>query len=218
MWEPGTAKPKPSGSFLTMSQEKKKKKKKEPKKNNFDLSIGETGNMSLPTPNTPSSKTPKKRLSGGTMNMRFMKRHKPDANKESSDRTAPDSHTKQSPAHARIQNNDAMDIDTENDTKAENDYNDGSKYAPANSVDMYGIEAQLIGRRSFRGFNAPIERIWKESKGRLENRGLNDRPGKKVSDEELLQRYKDIARERGNKGGSRGIGNFDKKNKNKNRR
>ena len=177
--------------------------------------------MSLPTPNTPSSATPRKRLSGGTMNMRFMKRHKPEANsssKESSDRTAPDSHTKRSPAHARIQNNDAMDIDNENDMNIDNDFSDGSKYAQASSVDMYGIEAQLIGRRSFRGFNAPIERIWKDSKGQLENKGLNDRPGKKVSDEELLQRYKDVARERGNKGGSRGIGNFDKKNKNKNRR
>ncbi len=217
MWKPGKAKP--SGSYLTKSQEKKKKKEKEgTKKNNLDLSIGDSGDMSLPSPNTPSSATPRKRLSGGTMNMRFMKRHKPDTNEEGSDRTAPDSHTKQSPAHARLQNNNAMDIDSENDMKTENHYNDGSKYAPASSADMYGIEAQLIGRRSFRGFNEPIERIWKESKGRLENRGLNDRPGKKISDEELLQRYKDIARERGNKGGARGIGNFDKKNKNKNRR
>lgn len=198
MWKPGTEKP--SGSLLSKSSEKKKKKGTRP---NLDLSINDGGGALSLKAKSPSSATPRKRLSGGTMNMRFMKRRKSDidANKsEDSEKPTPDSQRK-----LPLQNNDVMDIESDNDNASE----DESKYAPATSVDMYGIEASLIGRRSFRGFNAPIERIWKDSKGRLENRGLNDRPGKKVSDEELLQRYKDIARERG----SRGVGNLDKKNK-----
>eukprot|EP00533_Pseudo-nitzschia_delicatissima_P006258 CAMPEP_0116091440 /NCGR_PEP_ID=MMETSP0327-20121206/7508_1 /TAXON_ID=44447 /ORGANISM="Pseudo-nitzschia delicatissima, Strain B596" /LENGTH=211 /DNA_ID=CAMNT_0003582795 /DNA_START=117 /DNA_END=751 /DNA_ORIENTATION=- len=208
MWKPGTEKP--SGSLLSKSNEKKKKKGSRP---NLDLSINDGGGaaaLSLKA-KSPSSATPRKRLSGGTMNMRFMKRRKSDidGNKNGeSEKPTPASQTKL-PSHKRLQNNDAMDIESDNDDASEKGFGDESKYAAATSVDMYGIEASLIGRRSFRGFNAPIERIWKDSKGRLENRGLNDRPGKKVSDEELLQRYKDIARERG----SRGVGNLDKKNK-----
>mmetsp|Transcript_19730 Transcript_19730/g.49080 ORF Transcript_19730/g.49080 Transcript_19730/m.49080 type:complete len:210 (-) Transcript_19730:56-685(-) len=206
MWKPGTEKP--SGSLLSKSNEKKKKKGSRP---NLDLSINDGGGALSLKAKSPSSATPRKRLSGGTMNMRFMKRRKSDidGNKNGeSEKPTPASQTKL-PSHKRLQNNDAMDIESDNDDASEKGFGDESKYAAATSVDMYGIEASLIGRRSFRGFNAPIERIWKDSKGRLENRGLNDRPGKKVSDEELLQRYKDIARERG----SRGVGNLDKKNK-----
>lgn len=215
MWKPGTQNL--GGSVLTKSRNKKSKKASKTK---IDLSIGDGGDSLSAKANTPSSAAPKKRLSGGTMNMRFMKRRKSeiDANKnEDAEKPAPDLHTKLS-SHERTHNNDAMDIESENDIIAEKEYRDGSKYAPASSVDMYGIEASLIGRRSFRGFNIPIERIWKDSKECLENRGVNDRPGGTVSDEELLQRYKDKGRQRGSSGGARGVGNFDKKNKNKKRR
>jgi len=72
-----------------------------------------------------------------------------------------------------------MDVDDDGDNYDDDDHHhhenqldnnnvllsDG--YYQATSVDMYGIGASLIGRRSFRGFNPAIERIWKDSKESL---------------------------------------------------
>merc|ERR1712070_293052 len=135
MWKPGTEKP--SGSLLSKSNKKKKKKEMTPK---LDLSINDGGDALSMKAKTPSSATPRKRLSGGTMNMRFMKRRKPDSNAnqgDDSEKATPDSQRKL----PLIQNNDAMDIESDNDVAPDKDFGDGSKYAPASSVDMYGIEA-----------------------------------------------------------------------------
>mmetsp|Transcript_20642 Transcript_20642/g.44943 ORF Transcript_20642/g.44943 Transcript_20642/m.44943 type:complete len:282 (+) Transcript_20642:59-904(+) len=221
MWKPGTAKP--NGS--TPSSSTKRNKKKQGSRSKLDpLSINDgDGVMTTQTlSKTPSSgsKTPLKRLSGGTMNMRFMKRRKDEisSNKSNNEEENMQSHSKKSSPHSRIQTNDAMDTgDGHDDSSTEMDDVDGSNYAQANSVDMYGIEASLIGRRSFRGFNEPIERIWKDSKACIENGEVSSRKGK-VSDEELLLRYHDISSQRRNSSGERGIGSLDKKSKNKKRR
>ena len=85
-------------------------------------------------------------------------------------------------------------------------------YAPATAMDMYGMQAALIGRRSFHGFNAPIERAYQDSKDSVENRARADKPQQKISDEELIQRYQDIVQQRSGGGdNSRGVGNLDKK-------
>lgn len=216
MWKPGTAKPSGSLSISSSSASKKKKRALRPK---LDLGISDDDDNNITAStrkDVPSSATPRKRLSGGTMNMKFMKRRKDATNANGNDDSEKrkSESSKKNSSHARMQNNNAMDVEENDDISTEKDCEDGSKYAQATSVDMYGIEASLIGRRSFRGFNAPIQRIWKDSKAFIENGAVNDRPGK-VSDEELLLRYKDTAKQRGSTGGGRGVGNLDKKNRNK---
>lgn len=233
MWKPGTAKP--NGSLTPSSSSGKKKKK--PSRPKLDLGgiDDDIRGESITKTTTPSSSTPRKRLSGGTMNMRFMKRrtdtisdNNNNNNNEDEKRKNNNSNSsKTTSSHQRMEKDDAMDIDKDddddngggaNDASTEKDNVDGSSYyAQATSVDMYGIEASLIGRRSFRGFNTAMERIYKDSKACLEKRGDNtDRPTQKVSDEELLLRYQE---NRGKStGGGRGVGSFDKKNKNKKRR
>jgi len=223
MWKPGTRKPNSSFTALSSSTPKKEEKKNGRSKQGFGIDVGGGGNgfgTASTRTNTPSSATSRKRLSGGTMNMRFMKRRKGAMESESNDIS--EKSTSKSPAknsfHERMRDKDAMDIEGNNCSSSETDCNDGSKYAQATSVDMYGMEASLIGRRSFRGFNTQIERIWKDSKSCLENRVVNHRPGGKISDEELLQRYQDIASQRTGGSGARGVGNLEKKNRNKKRR
>jgi hypothetical protein len=221
MWKPGTEKPK--GGSKPSSSKKKKKQQNESSSSKhrppLDLAMDDDDDHhdGKPTKSLASSSaTPQKRLSGGTMNMRFMKRRK--------DETTPNAKTSGSENLQRNSNsktrmdidNDAMDVsDDHGGNSAEMDIMDGSsKYGQANSVDMYGIEASLIGRRSFKGFNEPIERIWKDSKASLEKRDVNSRK-EKVSDEELLRRYQEAATKNGSD--ARGIGNFDKKKKRRSR-
>jgi len=84
-------------------------------------------------------------------------------------------------------------IENELSTSSDSDY----YYVQGTAVDMYGIGASLIGRRSFRGFNPGVERIWKDSKESLSEKfdssDRNYRTKHKLSDEELLLRYKDSA-------------------------
>lgn len=95
------------------------------------------------------------------------------------------------------------DDDADSDASSEFSADDSNKYEAATSVDMYGMEAALIGRRSFRGFNAPLERMWTEARDDLKDRDATTRMTK-VSDEELLRRYAES-------NGIRGVGNLDKK-------
>jgi len=228
MWKPGTAKP--TGSTPPSSSKKNKKKKGSAKtKTKLDpLSLNDDGAMIKDSESSKafsSAATPRKRLTGSTMNMRFMKRRKDEIsngsnnnnsnnNATGNDEGEPRSHSKKkkasSSSHSRMQvDDDAMDTSDDNHSVEQEAAEEESNYGQANSVEMYGIEAALIGRRSFRGFNEPIERIWKDSKACIENREASKRK-EKVSDEELLQRYRDAATERGT-GQHRGVGNLDKK-------
>jgi len=239
MWKPGTAKPTGSTPPSSSKKNKKNKKKKGSAKTKLDpLSLNDDGAMIKDSESSKafsSAATPRKRLTGSTMNMRFMKRRKDEIsngsnsnnnmnknnnnnnnNATGNDEGEPRSHSKKkkasSSSHSRIQvddDDDAMDTSDDNHSVEQEAAEEESNYGRANSVDMHGIEAALIGRRSFRGFNEPIERIWKDSKACIENRELSKRK-EKVSDEELLQRYRDAATERGT-GQHRGVGNLDKK-------
>lgn len=111
----------------------------------------------------------------------------------------------------REHSGDAMEVDDEPITYSTSN----SKYQVATPVDMYGMQAALIGRRSFGGFNSAMEEAWKESKASLEDH--SDRPRKaKVSDEELIQRYQDIVKKRSDS--SRPVGNLRDKAKTKRQR
>lgn len=220
MWKPGTEKP--NNSVSSSSSKKKRKNASKPTK--LDIGFDDDGGTrkTSTTPKGSSSATPRKCLSGGTMNMRFMKRRKDaitnSSNGGDAEKKQPRPRSK-SPSRSKMEEDDAMNIDeTDDDVSRDDNYINGSKYARATSVDMFGIGASLIGRQSFGGFNEPIERIWKDSKASMENRGVTDRPGQKLSDEELLLRYKEMTHQRGNADGAKGVGNFDKKNKSKRRR
>ena len=88
-------------------------------------------------------------------------------------------------------------------------------FSRATPSDMYGMQASLPGRRSFGGFNPAMEEAWKDSKAMLENI-RRDKPNQKVTDEELIQRYEDIVKQRSDKA-SRPIGNLSAKKKQKQR-
>jgi hypothetical protein len=232
MWKPGSSKPMKGLSPSSLTPNK-------------SLSTTTEGGT---TPSSSSS-ADKKRLSGSTMNMRFMKRRK-DATinnifktKENKEKRKSDAAADASNNQNNNKNNDSsvfqqlkheeekvvdMDVNDNNDNNDNNDddhdstsssLDDENFYGQATSVDMYGMEASIIGRRSFRGFNPAVERIWKDSKACLsENSSSDIGNNHKLSDEELLLRYKDSANTSGaDSGGRIAIGNLDKKKK-KNRR
>ena len=198
--------------------------------NNLDVGFGDGGIRTAP-PRTKSSSTPRKRLSGGTMNMRFMmnKRKKVPSGSPGNDRSDPSEpdgrgripsdagretsvggNGNSNNSNSSNNNNDAVDSTNNSDPRPAT--GGSSRYEEATAVDMYGIEASLIGRRSFRGFNAPLERMWKDSKAELEILESGNGPRKKLSDEELLLRYKESSNS-SSSSGPRGIGNLDKKSK-----
>jgi hypothetical protein len=111
-----------------------------------------------------------------------------------------------------------MDVDQSLSTPSDGHVSGGNNdvcYAQiASAVDMYGMTAALIGRRSFGGFNAAMERAYSNSKASIENEAIHG-PKQKISDEELLERYKEIAMKRDDNG--RGVGNLDKKVKKRKR-
>jgi hypothetical protein len=90
-------------------------------------------------------------------------------------------------------------------------------YQVATPIDMYGMQAALLGRRSFGGFNLVIAEAWKESKASLEMDASLDRPKKqKETDEELIQRYQDVVNKRSES--LRAVGNLRDKGKPKRQR
>jgi len=116
---------------------------------------------SKPSVEKKPTKTPPsaKRLSGSTMGMRFMqKRNTPVASTSS-----------------ELQQ-----------TSQENDYTTCRSISTASNSDMYGVQSDLIGRRSFGGFKKPVDDNWQAClKGRAEHRI------QRMTDEELLRRYKE---------------------------
>ncbi len=88
-------------------------------------------------------------------------------------------------------------------------------YEVATPMDMYEIQASLIGRRSFGGFNAAMEEAWKSSEASRKEQTSQLRKAK-VSDEELIQRYQDIVNKRSKS--SRVVGNLNEKSVSKRQR
>lgn len=222
MWKPGSNKP--DDSVSTPGQ-------KLPPSNDPHVS----GNNACHSHNkqaTKSSSSPRKRLSGSTMNMKFMKRKKEMMQNEeqrkaataavvaaaSNGNSSVSSSAAMSLHQQQQQEPTAMDVDHTLNTEADERFSDKDNnihYARVStSVDMYGMQAALIGRRSFGGFNPAIERAYSDSKASIENRASN-RPKQMISDEELLERYKEIAMQRD--GDGRGVGNLDSKVKKRKR-
>jgi len=196
MWKPGTAKPSPE------TPKTKTLKKVETPKNG---SVAGKEGTSEKKPNSSA----KKRLSGATMNMKFMKRKKETEDYEEERRksgihsphpssTPNKDSTTPTPEATR---SDAMDIDDDASTSEE--------YSNSTTLGLHGMQAMLPGRRSFGGFNTAVEDAWEKSTAAIENRSLE--PSQKISDEELMRQYEAIVKERS--GSSRSIGNLNGKSK-----
>ena len=86
-----------------------------------------------------------------------------------------------------------MDVDSESDNDQQGSYM--GNYQRATTSDMYG--PQMIGRRSFGGFNPPMEEAWKTSKAAMEgDESAFNKKKQSISDEELIRRYQEIAKQR----------------------
>lgn len=144
----------------------------------------------------------KKALSGSTMGMRFMQRKTPSQEKPSSEGET--NQNTQSPAATVPQHNES----------ANNYENDVSMPIMASSSDMYGVSADIIGRRSFNNFNKAVEETWTTAVKAKAQSKFDDKVEKQqITDEELLERYDKYVKGQGDMGNKkeRSIGNLSKK-------
>ena len=179
--------------------------------------------------NTPSGVTApsQKKLSGSTMNMKFMQRKNEMQSYVNKNHHHQQQHKKQSTPIKADNNDDPMQMDMDSDSVASEE-DDGPLISPllqhqhpsilrgveedapidtspATTSDMYGISVDIIGRRSFGGFNRSIESTWKDSyrahreEGNSRNNNNNrNNKNKHISDEELLARYANLVKHRNN--------------------
>jgi hypothetical protein len=162
MWKPGTSKPK--SEALPQKDNKKEDSKKE-----------ESGDV------PSASSASKKKLSGATMGMRFMAR-KMEA-EEARKKTLKERHEQEQMEWTAEQDN--------GDGPAEEYEEAQLAQQEATASDMYGLRSDLIGRRSFGGFQPKVNDTWKSAWNEWETKG--NASGKKIlhiSDDELLRRYK----------------------------
>ena len=132
----------------------------------------------------PSSNgSAKKRLSGATMGMRFMQKR----NQQQS----------QSPRRFETQQHDGQQ---EGETTLLSPIVGQGSTADAavepTSSDMFGIQSELIGRRSFGGFKPKVNNNWQDCRKYLAGEESEEKRGNHVSDEELLQRYQELLKGR----------------------
>jgi M-phase phosphoprotein 6 len=118
----------------------------------------------------------------------------------------------------RQKSDNDMDTDDTDDDNDDDDRTTPTKkttteaYQVATPIDMYGMQAALLGRRSFGSFNPAIEEAWKESKASLElDSSLDRRNKQQATDEELIQRYQEIVKKRSES--ARTVGNLGEKSK-----
>lgn len=117
--------------------------------------------------------------------------------------------TSSNPQHEH--NNQESGVSNENENIAELD---PSIPTIATKADMYGMSAELIGRRSFNGFNKAVETTWlKAVQSRQENRFGEKVERQQITDEELLERYEKYVKGNGDMMDkkSKSVGNLKKK-------
>ena len=213
MWKPGSAKPSPSNNSSKNKGNKRNLDANKKIENGWDEEDNNENGTNIPASGTPTSTSENKKkasLSGATMNMRFMQRKKEQQYYEKK-------------RHAKVEAPSPMDVDDNEDYSADHSDDDSVQpqlpqdelvsSAPATSADMYGISVEVIGRRSFGGFNRAIEDTWKSSY-RSHREGSQGASSKsRASDEELLQRYANLVKDRrgGGDNSRTPVGNLSKK-------
>jgi len=156
-------------------------------------------------------------LSGATMGMRFMKR-KAEAAEAAKRKEAAEAEAKAKAEREQMEWEAAAGKsgggrDAE-EGEAMDEEEDDDCMAPqiATITDMYGAGADIVGRRSFGGFNKAVAETWNESLHMREKVG-SGADGEKLSDAELLRKYENVVKGRsGDRPGQR-IGNLAEKAK-----
>lgn len=139
------------------------------------------------------------------MNMRFMKRkHEPDQN---------------SVSESKKESSQGMEWSKTIDSNQPSDVSHQEKMPQvASDFDMYGIGAEVIGRRSFRGFNKAVEKNYNETLEQKLTGKARRKAGKAhISDEEMLKRYENYVKGEDNND-VKPIGNLEKKGKRRNKK
>ena len=178
IWKPGTAPP-------TTPHNDTDKKMNQMKKSKKNLSSG-------------------KKLSGSTMNMRFMQRKKESTPASSKKKVGADTSTNASDASRNEMKNwreqsDSMEEDNKNRNEGTSLRDDNSmeegepnvdvstgvehhRPQTATDADIYGIGAQIIGRRSFGGFNKVVQETWSSALKEIEQSQKESRSDNKNRD------------------------------------
>lgn len=84
----------------------------------------------------------------------------------------------------------------------------------ATKADMYGMSAEIIGRRSFNGFNKAVENTYTKAVQSREDHRLGEKVERQqITDEELLERYEKYVKGNGDMTDtkSKSVGNLKKK-------
>mmetsp|Transcript_12160 Transcript_12160/g.18375 ORF Transcript_12160/g.18375 Transcript_12160/m.18375 type:complete len:180 (-) Transcript_12160:295-834(-) len=167
----------------------------------------------------------RKSLSGATMGMRFMQRKTPtkasSAVENGSNNSKEDepmnggvdaaTRTPLSPQHQQSQSNQEGEVTNGNANAVELD---PSIPTIAIKADMYGMSAEIIGRRSFNGFNKSVENTYTKSLQSREEHRLGEKVERQqITDEELLERYEKYVKGDGDMTDtkSKNVGSFKKK-------
>mmetsp|Transcript_6517 Transcript_6517/g.6122 ORF Transcript_6517/g.6122 Transcript_6517/m.6122 type:complete len:216 (-) Transcript_6517:220-867(-) len=190
MWKPGTAAPL-SEDASTKTPEKRKSNVSSTQK-----IPSKSSSSNGPATSTSSSGT-KTKLSGATMGMRFMQR-KSDAaadakriREEQNKVRAEEAKFEWTAEEKQSKETDQMDADDSMDVVVIDEGGSSCDIPKvATASDMYGISAEIIGRRSFGGFRKCVAETWKEAVDMIQyNHDVRKGDKKHISDEELLKRY-----------------------------
>ena len=149
-------------------------------------------------PNGRTKKKPKK-LSGATMGMRFMKR-KAEATER---QLVAEFESKAGMEFSETTGAANEDIGMDCGGPISKDECVRTVPRAATAADMFGVGAEIVGRRSFGGFNKAVSDTWKdalEMKGKI---GTSAGAGPQISDEELIRRYQRVVK-------GRSVGGVDK--------
>jgi hypothetical protein len=205
MWQPGESKPEAASDHMDTVELGEAKEKGMDTTNKNALG----GNLQK----TPPSSS--KKLSGATMNMRFMQRMAEQKQQEAKRRrsTGDNMAVDQAVSPKRPQHTNDGGGDDVDDDMSDDEDDDDETFQIAGSADMYGPQANVLGRRSFGGFNRPMEEAWKSFH---QSQSSFDNKKPKVSDDELLKRYEDYVKNgRRREDAKRPIGNLQNKQKRK---
>ena len=209
MWMPGQPRPKEQQNPLAAAAE-------ETTANYADKQgASETETAATATPIT----SPPKKLSGATLNMRFMQR------KQQQEEKRRHSHEGSIVARAAQQRQQQQagqasgSVQEQQSQQQQAAQQQQSLYDIATPTDMYGTT--LLGRRSFGGFNPLVERAWKEHQFAHKHAAAAAAAaaeGYAISDQELVRRYQEYERSSTSASKRSLVGNLEEKVNKKRRR
>ena len=166
--------------------------------------------------NNASSESPKggsaKKLSSATMGMRFMQRKveasalvkKQEERKSVMQVTCARKNNIQQNSQKNEngindnRTNDSLERKRDSDSMSKESAHEMIILDIASVVDMYGVGADVVGRRSFGGFHKAVRTTWEAAiKIRTEEDARSRATKSHITDEELLQRYEKYVKGRG---------------------